>query len=124
MNNRISKAFTGGTDMKSLALCILVGLAGACDFEPLLDEEHEEEQIGAHSYGLTGTPTNPCYTSGTTRWCQDFYSGKWCSNSTSESHIWDKGTGCNWHGWDATWRLYCHEASGWLYSTYTHRHCH
>jgi hypothetical protein len=109
--------------MRALTICTLLTLAVAgCD----LDLEHDlddEIELGTHRHELTGTPLSSCVASGGSTWCQDYYSAKWCTNSYWTSHIWDRNTGCDWHGWDRQGRLYCYHASGWLYSTYSHRHC-
>jgi hypothetical protein len=72
-----------------------------------------------------GMPSTYSYTSGSTTWYQDYYSNKWCTESTIDvdAHGWDY-TACSWQGWknaNGTW-WYCDRGYLWE-DGFTHYHC-
>jgi hypothetical protein len=94
-----------------LSLLVPACITGNAD-EPELSEVEQHQ---------TTTVNNYCYTQGSTTWCQDYYTAKWCS---SKDMTWAYGydyTGCNWSGWNND-GYYCTNGYQWDSHT-THRHC-
>jgi hypothetical protein len=80
--------------------------------------------------GCSDTPSvsNYCYVSGSTTWCQDYYTAKWCSSANTSWVYGYDYTGCNWSGWNAN-SYYCNApywvaGGGYQWDGHvTHRHC-
>jgi hypothetical protein len=71
------------------------------------------------------SPSTTSYCTGSTCWYQDYYTNKWCTASTLETHAhgWDRNA-CSWQGWksvNGTW-WYCEQGHLWS-DAYTHYHC-
>ena len=78
-------------------------------------DDPELSQVEQHT---TPTVNDYCYTSGSSTWCQDYWTSKWCTNGTY-TYGWDYD-GCYWSGWKDN--VYC--TNGWQWDArQTHLHC-
>jgi hypothetical protein len=81
--------------------------------------EPAESQVEQND--LNSTPVNNCAYSGGYNWCQDFYSGKWCTDAHSTTG-WDLSY-CTWSGWNAEGN-YCGNPSYYPDHEWGHAHLH
>jgi hypothetical protein len=75
-------------------MLMVVALVAGCAVEAEPGESAVEQDLSPP----TGTVSNYCTPSGGYNWCQDFYTGKWCTNART-ANGWDL-TYCNWSGWN------------------------
>jgi hypothetical protein len=82
-----------------LALALTTAQGGCAVASSPPDEAHVgvDEQASPRNGGATAVLVD-CYTSGSSYWCQDWYSQKWCTDA-AYAYAWD-WTGCNWSGWN------------------------